>query len=55
MWKESVSFISPSGKFGQKGKHPGLDWAERENSRISLGASISDLKNSTSLSICPDQ
>lgn len=41
MWKESVSFISPSGIFGQKGKHPGLDWAERENSRLSLGASIS--------------
>lgn len=46
MERESVSFITPSGIFGQKGKCPGLDCSETENSRLSLGASISDLKTS---------
>lgn len=48
MERES-SFISPSGIFGQKGKCPGLDWSEKENFRLSLGTSISDLKKSGSI------
>ena len=40
MERESVSFISPSGVFGLKGKCPGLDWSETEKSRLSLGASF---------------
>lgn len=49
MERESVSFIKPSGIFGQKDKCPGLNWSETENSGINLDVSISDLKNSGSV------